>query len=296
MTVLLHPSCSYSCSGITGEEYFSYDIFTAPIIEAKLIVMDMLRCTADLQVSARLHSVYSFFDTQIQGQACTSETQEFSYNTGQLKELFKEMFASPIPHSNIVLIPNDVEPNIDEFDEDGKLTWTMSAPPDELTLKLLQLTRYESLQMQSRAFEILFRHRGQPEALVSAMRKSCPIVHPDMLVANLLVQAEVHRLRPQIKWLAYPASSNRATAVRACSDAMPRWCKMSTEGDNIDLGGKQIKVDEFFSKKLAETLFAHDAHYLAIQILELDINLIDLTSLQLRQLVEECDLDKNGNI
>ena len=150
------------------------------------------------------------------------EMEKFPYDKGKLETLFGHIFSEPIPNTNVVLNPNTTESNKDELDADKKLIWTTSATPDDLTLKLFQLTQYESLQIQSRAFAMVFRHRGQKEALVSAMKEAYLVVSPVLAVANRKLEGEVQALRPQLKWLSYPVSPNRAAGLKLCSMTLSR--------------------------------------------------------------------------
>jgi hypothetical protein len=69
---------------------------------------------------------------------------------------------------------------------------------------------------------------------------------------------------------------------------------MLTVGASIDLGGRHIEVDDFLHQRIGQTLFNHGAHICAIQILALDVNVVNLTSIQLKELVDGCDADGNG--
>ena len=67
-------------------------------------------------------------------------------------------------------------------------------------------------------------------------------------------------------------------------------------GASINFGGGSIEADEFICQKLGQTLFNHDAHLYAIQILAIDVNITNLTSIQLKELVIGCDADGDGVI
>ena len=258
--------------------------------------MDIILALADMRVCARLQTVYAFFDDRLAQTKCTADMEEFPYDKAQLKELFGKMFSDPIPNTDVVLIPNGVGINTEQMDDEGKLIWTKSVEPDDLTRKLLHLTIYDSLQIQSKAFAMLFRHRGQKEALVSLMKNACLVVHPDMVVANAMIEVEVQALRPHIKWLSYPASEHRAAAIEHSIKTLSKWCDMCTVGTTIDLGMRTIEVDEFFARKLAENLFNLGGHRYAIKLLDIDIKAVDLTSLQLNDIIMACDVDHNGTM
>ena len=282
-----------SLLGTQGEEHFTYDTLSAPIIDAKLLILDMLLLAMDLRLSPRLREIFFFFDRNLSAAykkpsksvVQKGDLKPFPYNSDELQELFKRLFSAAVPNTDIVLFP-------DPLTSSGELLTV-----DMFTISILGLSKYQGhAEMQSRAFAMLIRHRGQKEALVAAMKASCLVVHPQLRQANSTIQAEVENLHSQVKWLAYPASASTSEAIRTGRAAIPRWCNMCTEGSLIHLDGNPLQINQFFATKLAQTLFNHGAHKYAIRILRLEAFDSRIRSANLDELLRGCDLDNDQMI
>ena len=181
----------------------------------------------DYRLNHRLQVVFEYFHTHCSLEQHSQMVNHPSpmHNRRELNQMAKDIFSGRMLHPDFVISGNQKD----------------LSQLDRLTQMLLMLTQYDEKELQVKAFSVLVRHRGQPEALLSCMSwGTCLIDHRLLVPIPPLILENISNLRVAKKWLAHPACEEKTRAMVLCHQVLKTLNNLLQTAQPGSVQGKQV--------------------------------------------------------